>query len=274
MKFAFLMVTRGNPKRAAAVIENAKALASGRHEIQYIVGCDNDDPATGSYFHQNYDKDITLSIANRPTGVGAVWNRCAALCPQADIYCPFPDDVFIGLSKWDDYIVSLNRPVLAWNDISNPGHCTLPIVTREWLDLVGPLYDERFPFWFYDTCVGEVYSFVTGFHVFIPVDLSLISQKGRTQNLRELTFWWDLYVAIRPERLALAARIREKLGLKLSASILSNVVAGWERRDEIGRGSAAKIEAQLSMEGQRAPSAEYLTARASAQNYMDTLKAA
>jgi hypothetical protein len=268
------MVTRGNPKRAAAVIENAKALASGRHEINYIIGCDDDDPDTASYFYQNYSsKEITLSIANRPTGVGAVWNRCAALC-KADIYCPFPDDVFIGMPKWDDYIVSLNRPLLAWNDLSNPGHCTLPIVTQEWLDLVGPLYDERFPFWFYDTCVAEIYSFVTGYHVFIPSDLTLISQKGRTQNLRELLFWWDLYVATRRERLALAARIRDKLGLKLSADHLSKTVEAWQRRDEIGRASAARIQGQLSAEGQKPPSAEYLAARANAQNYMDTLKAA
>ncbi len=273
MKLAFLMVTRGNPKRAAAVIECAKSLASGRHEIEYIVGCDNDDTATLAYFSENYP-ELIISPGPRPTGVGAVWNRCIQMAPSADIYCPFPDDVFIGLSKWDDYIVSLNRAVLAWNDVSNPGHCTLPIVTRGWLDLVGRLYDERFPFWFYDTCVGEIHSFVTGWHVFIPNDLTLISQKGRTQNLRELTFWWDLYVATRQERLALAATVRNKIGLRMSAETLSRTIEGWEARDKIGRASAARIEAQLSAEGQRPPSAEYLAARAYAQNYMDTLKAA
>ncbi len=161
MKLAFLMVTRGNPKRAAAVIENAKSLASGKHEIQYVVGCDNDDQATNSYFHMNYGKEVELSIANRPTGVGAVWNRCIALAP-ADYYCPFPDDTFIGMANWDDYIAVLNRPVLAWNDGANPGQCTLPVVSHSWLGLIGKLYDERFPFWFYDTCVEETYTFVFG----------------------------------------------------------------------------------------------------------------
>lgn len=270
MKFALLMVTRGNPKRAAAVIECAKSLASGKHEIEYIVGCDNDDFKTHSVLHQY--GGLRLSIGNRPRGVGAVWNRCASEV-NADFYCPFPDDVFVSCPDWDDLIASFNAPILAWHDLTNEGQCTLPIVSRGWLDLAGKLYDARFPYWFYDTCVDEVHSFVTGQRIPIPEELTFVSKKGLTQNLRELPFWWDFYVATRAERLRLAAGIRAKLGIQLAPDLIKRAVEMWERRDRIGRATAQQIEDGLSAEGRKPPSEQYLKARSDAAAYLE-LKAA
>lgn len=270
MKLAFMMVTRGNPKRAAAIMECAQSLSSGRHEIQFIVGCDNDDPETSSYFHKHYKTRV--SVADRPTGVGAVWNRCASLI-DADYYCPFPDDVWPILPDWDDLIASTLAPAtpqlaaLAWNDQTNHGQCTLPIVSREWIALTGKFYDERFPFWFYDTCIDELYSFITGQRIVIPDELALVSKKGLTQNLRELPFWWDLYVATRDERLNQASDIRKQLGIELPTQRLDRIVEMWERRDEIGRATAAAIEKTLSAE-RRAPSPQYLQAREHAAAYL------
>ncbi len=272
MKLAFLMATRGNPKRAAAVIECAKSVASGKHEIQYVVGCDNDDLETIAYFQSHYP-ELTLSVGDRPAGLGEVWNRCAAVTP-ADYYCMFSDDVFIGRADWDDYIGVLSMPVLAWNDPANPGQCTQPIVSHRWLELTGKLCDGRFPFWFDDTCVDEIYSFVTGCHVAIPNDLAVIANKGKTKNLRELVFWWEFYAATRAERLSLAAEIRAKLGVDLPQDLIAEVVRMWEQRDKMGLAMARQLELELSSEGSKDPSPQYLAARAYAQNYMDTLKAA
>jgi hypothetical protein len=270
MKFALLMVTRGNPKRAAAAIECAKALSSGKHEIDVIVGCDNDDAKTHSFLHQY--KGLRLSIADRPTGVGAVWNRCASEV-KADIYCPLPDDIFVSCPDWDEVIVSSGAPILAWNDLTNAGQCTLPIVSREWLELTGQLYDDRFPFWFYDTCVDELYTFVTGQRIPIPKALTFVSKKGLTQNLRELPFWWDFYVATRQERLLQAIEIRRKLGINLDRNRIEEALRMWERRDVIGRTTAQEIESGMSAEGLRAPSQQYLKARQDAAAYLE-LKAA
>lgn len=266
MKFAMMLVTRGNPKRAGAVIECARSLASGKHEIEVIVGYDNDDPATNSYFQMNYG-DVLTSFDNRPLGVGAVWNRCAERL-TADYYCPFPDDVFIGLPNWDDQIAQSGLDAMAWNDLANPGQCTLPIVSKRWLDLVGKLYDDRFPFWFYDTCVDELHSFVTGSLVPRRDDLLLVSKKGLTQSLRDLPFWWDFYVETRSERLAQAATIRTKLGIELPANELQAIIEIWKRRDVDGRASAVEIEKLLSADRNNPPSPHYLRAKANALDYM------
>ena len=270
MKFAFLLVTRGHPRRAGAVIECARSLSSGQHEIDFIVGCDNDDVKTNEYFHKNYS-DVTVSIANRPIGVGAVWNRCAALV-DADYYCPFPDDSFIGLPDWDDYIAQLGADIIAWNDLANPGQCTLPVVSRNWMSLTGELYDGRFPFWFYDTCVDELFSFVTGQPVPRQSELLLVAKKGLTQSLRDLPFWWEFYIATRKDRLEKAKEIRAKVGIELQNSAIQAALAMWNRRDIDGRAHAADIEAFMSADRNKPPSMQYLRAKANAEAYMKALQ--
>lgn len=268
MKFAFMVVTRGNPLRASAVIEVAKSLASGKHEISYIVGCDDDDPETVEFFRK---RGIAITEGPRPIGLGSVWNRCVETA-DADIYCPFPDDSFIALPDWDERITSLGLSVLGWNDLANPGQCTLPIVSRDWIKLTGKLYDERFPFWFYDTCVDELHSFVCGSTIVIPSDMVLAAKKGLTQNLRDLSFWWDFYVSTRAERLFLAANIRKQLGIQLDQARLSDILSMWEARDKIGRESAKEIEKALS--AGTMPSPQYLRAKAHAEAYVSKAKSA
>lgn len=273
MKIAFAIATRGNPKRAAAVIECARSLSSGKHNIEYIVGYDADDEQTGEWFKAHYP-DVLLSVGPRPLGVGAVWNRCVSQVPDADVYCPFPDDCFIASPEWDDVIALFMEAafpvreigVMAWNDIANPNQCSLPIVTKEWLSLTGQLYDDRFPFWFYDTCVDEVWSFITGRNVPIVNMTTLVAKKGLTKRMRDLGFWWDFYVATRPERLKKAAEIRVKLGANLEPIKLASMIRRWAARDVEGRKGIRGVEAMLAHKGHPGP--EYMEAKTLAEKYM------
>jgi hypothetical protein len=277
MKIAFMLATRGHPRRAAAVIEVAKALASGQHEIQYIVGCDDDDIATQTKFTGEDIDD--LAIGPRPCGVGEVWNRCCYIA-DADIYCPFPDDVFIGVPGWDygiaTYMAAYMKKdstagILAWNDIATPKMCTLPIVSREWMKLLGgKLYDERFPFWFYDTAIDEIFSFVTGECVPIMEKLLLVSNKGTTQNMRDLPFWWDFYSATRADRMAQAAQIRTACHIAIDNRLLDEIAGLWRSRDAIGRDKAIaqEQESKMSADWQRPPSKQYIRAKEAAEAIM------
>lgn len=288
MRIAFLVATRGNPARAAAVIESAKALASGKHDIAYILGYDADDNATEDY---EFSPDIIHSRAPRPPGVGAVWNRCAAVAMahknKPDVLVPFVDDGFVATPGWDE-IIALSvaefpmpeLAVLAWNDLANPDQCSLPIITREWYDLAG-LYDDRFPFWFYDSCVAETWSFVVGGQVPIMQQLVLAQMKGITRRMRDLAMWWDFYVQTRPERLKLAAEIRAKVNYKLTPEALAAVLRSWIKRDAEGRAGIEPTERNLAEKAP--PTPEYVQAREAAQRYLadnspqplgDTVKAA
>lgn len=270
MKIAFMVATRGVPKRAAAVIEGARSLESSKHEVVYVVGCDADDVATQEYFRAQYP-DVLLTVDERPPGVGAVWNRCAALVP-ADVYVPFVDDGFVATPHWDEIIELVlsayptrDVGVFAWHDLANPGQCSLPIITKEWLGLCG-LYDDRFPFWFYDSCVAEVWSFVTGKTVPIIPNLVLAQNKGITRRMRDLAMWWELFIATRRERLETAARIRARLGIEIDPIALSRVIMAWRARDIEGQSTIAETERNLAEVA--APTPEYLKARAAAQAYL------
>lgn len=270
MKIACVMATRGNPQRAAAVIECANALSSGKHELEWIVGVDFDDAASIEHFSQNYPA-VKLIAGIAPIGVGSVWNR-GAEASTADIIAPFPDDSFPGLPDWDDTICQhLSDPtqpgVIAWNDTANPNQCTLPVITRRWYELCG-LYDDRFPYWFYDTCVAEMWSFVTGRPVGIPKNLLLAAKKGKTKSMRELAFWWGFYVHTRKERLAKAEQIRKQLGIEMAPDLLRNILENWEFRDAQAANHFEAMERDLSAaEGD--PPARYLKAKAAAVAFLE-----
>lgn len=272
MRFHCIIATRRNPLGAAAVMQTARALASGEHEIAFTVAHDLDDLETNHFFYQIENPFFHVSSDKRPLGVGAVWNRCVK--PEDDYIIPLPDDAFIATPDWDAFIhgvfeeMQIPEPlrVLAWNDMANPNQCSLPIFSKGWHELAG-FYDDRFPFWFYDTAFSETWSFVTGQRVIIPPSLVLTAKKGLTKSLRDVEFWWDFYVATRRERLFKAAEIRKKLGIDLPPWKLADVLRGWARRDVEGKAAALGYEQKMSAE-RGPPSDHYLKAKAVAESYM------
>lgn len=272
MKVALVIGTRGNPHRAAAVVETARALASGKHEVAFTVSCDDDDAETIHQF-SGYNPGVRLSIGPRPAGVAEVWNRCIPV-EGADLTIALADDGFIATPLWDECLALLltegrfPRELLAFalHDTANPGQPTVLGGSREWLDLIGgKMIDDRFPFWFADTAYGETWSFVTG--EFLPIlPITVASKPGRyNPRLRDMGFWWDFYVATRGERVLLAEQIRRNLGLTLPPGRLRAILDAWEARDKLGRPGAIQIAAELP---KREPDAVYVSAYRAARHYM------
>tara|TARA_R110000822_G_scaffold170213_1_gene310123 strand:- start:15422 stop:16249 length:828 start_codon:yes stop_codon:yes gene_type:complete len=271
VKIGLIIGTRGNPHRAAAVVETARALAGGRHEVGFTVSCDDDDAATVQHF-TGYP-GVDLSVGPRPAGVAEVWNRCIPVL-DADIVIALADDGFIATPLWDEVIALIAtegrfpRELLAFalHDTANAGQPTVLGGSREWIKRIGgKLIDDRFPFWFADTAYAETWSFVTG--EYLPILPITIASRGGRYNprLRDMGFWWDFYVATRSERLLLAEQIRRDLGLSLPAGRLRAILDGWEARDRLGRPGAIEIAAALP---KREPDDAYLAAYAAARTHM------
>ena len=280
MKIGLIIGTRGNPRRAAAVVETARALASGKHELDIVVSCDNDDP--GTIYHFTTYPGVRLDVAERPAGVAQVWNRCIPRMSfdGVDIVVALADDGFIATPHWDECLAILAtegrfpREILAFalHDTANPGQPTVLGGSLEWIDrLDGKMIDDRFPFWFADTAYAETWSFVTG--EFLPIlPITVASRPGRyNPRLRDMGFWWDFYVATRGERLLLAENIRRNLGLSLPSGRLREILDAWEARDALGRPGAIEIAAGLP---HREPDERYIAAYAAARNYMSHKEAA
>lgn len=269
MKLGLILATRGNPRRAAAVIESARFMASGEHAISFAVALDDDDSASVHFF-KGYDASITLSIASRPPGIPACWNRCVDLV-EAEAYMAFADDGFVSTVDWDrhvaDFIARFPRRELAafaWTDSANPGQPTILMASREWIALTEGFLDDRFPFWFSDTAFGEVWAFVTGRPLPIVPFLNVTSRAGRfNPRLRDLDFWWEFYAFTRGERLTLADTIRKKLGMSVDLTTLRATVRDCEARDKQGREACRAIAEDASP-----PTISYLSALSKARALM------
>lgn len=273
MKIAAIIATRGRPHQAVGVIEGIRLMSSGEHEIRYIVACDDDCPAdTAGFFSRYGDPSITIECGPRPAGVAACWNRCVCLT-DADAIVTLPDDGLICTPLWDKGVNQIFRnhswvhpdlKIGALNDLANPGQPTLFVIGRAWLERF-KLFDERFPFWFSDTAIGEIYSFVTGQGMpILPINFA--HRPGHwNPRMREMEIWWALYSATRKERLAMATTAREDLGLPTPPN-LPDIIAMWEKRDREGLPASEEIVRQIM---NPAPVDDrYLAAKAAALTYI------
>lgn len=277
MRIAVILATRGNPQRAAAVLEMARFMASGKHDIEYVISCDDDDPADTAGFFRAYPH-VTVSCAARPPGTMECLNRVVRSL-DADVYLGLADDGFPVTEGWDEEAAKFLQTafptphlgLLAWTDNANPGQPTVMMATREWVAHTGRLQDDRFPFWFSDTCEAETWSFVT--YRFMPVvpTLQIVSRGGRPNpRMRDIDFWWDFYIATRSERLATAARIRATLranGFRCEDNdvLLGRVLAAWAKRDEEGRANAHELAKLVEF---RPMDTGYMLAKSRAQAYL------
>lgn len=276
MRFGIIVATRGRPQQAAAVLESARMLASGDHEVRCILACDEDDPGVAEFF-KNYP-GIEVDCRPRPPGVAECWNRNMRE-GDCDAYMNLPDDGVISTPNWDriaakcyegegDEVAlfpTTDIGCFAWSDTANPGQPTILMMHRRWLDRAGYL-DARFPFWFADTAMAETYSFVTGVTMPIVPQLIVAARPNRyNPRLRDMDFWWDFYIWTRRERMAKAAEIRDALGFKLNDAVITQAVQTWEQRDKAGREASLKI-----VEGRPPviPSVTYLKAKANAESLM------
>lgn len=272
MKIACILPTRGKASLAAASIEIAAELASGQHEIVFVVALDSDDIASQSFFNINYP-GIILSVEPRPEGYGALWNRCATLAEvsDADVFVALSTDIFITAPNWDQLIgmglqkSPIKEALIAWNDPVAPGLANQIIFSKEWVAHNG-MFPEHFPFWFIDTWVDEVFSFATGSTIPIIQELTVTGKRGRTMRLRELDFWWPYFSARRGERMTQARIIQHRLMIEATQSGIDTVRKHWERRDESFKPMYDSFQKSIGDPGE--PTPEYLSIKAKAEQWM------
>jgi glycosyltransferase involved in cell wall biosynthesis len=270
MNLSVIIATRGRPAQAATVIDALRLMSSGLHAVSYMVACDDDDPedTAGRFLTDLAAPDIGVYEWKRPAGVGECWNRVVPFA-TGDIVLTLTDDALIGTPYWDAVMVDAfaaqkwAHPDLAMaclNDTANPGQATLFAFRPAWFRHCG-LFDERFPFWFADTGLAEVYSFLTGEMIpMLPVT-AVLKPGVFNPRLREMRLWWRLYACTRMDRLQTAARVRAELGLPEPPN-LDDLVAQWMARDLRGLPDSEAIAKAIP--NPRPPDEAYERARAAA----------
>lgn len=267
MKIAMILPTRGKPHVAAAIVNAGQYLASGRHEITWILGVDDDDPTWRCLTADaELGKTAILSNAPRARALGMIYNRCAeAAPPDTDIYCQFVDDGVIASVDWDQIMIDRlallpkSLGVISWQATDNPVNMGNPCFTREWYQLAG-FYTSYFPFWWDDTWLSEKYSFVTGSFTWIVPELRIVCRKSVTRRMRDLMFWVEFFAETRKERIEEARIIRENLDMPLPGNF-GWIVEQWEARDRQMRLNVPGLEATMGAHEDTEASPLYIEAR-------------
>lgn len=253
MKILYVIPTRGRLLNAVSTISVAWRLRSGQHDVRFGVALDGGDDGICCIDLARTTTILTEGLpvvtltSERPDALGVKWNipieHVVETVGEPDAALLMTDRMIPITPGWDDVVAKCltkfpNR-ILWWKSPTDPG-TVAPVVPRSWLEAMDwkPAV-ERFPYWFIDTHLMELDRLIFGGNsLMMPVHYA--GERKATMELRDCGFWCSYYAALRPERIAQAKRIAERLGV------------AWVDRPEL----LAEFGAQDAMRIQRAPEFE------------------
>jgi glycosyltransferase involved in cell wall biosynthesis len=263
VKITVALPSRNRPVRLADTIGSLHSRASGKHEITYVVGCDDDDPTTAELVAMISARGLPVKAhcGPRPQSLGGLVNEICAVNP-ADVYCSLCDDVMAYTPDWDEAIHTswLKRRDGVWWWKTKESYYA--IVSDKWYRAAGRIFTDYFPFWWDDCWLSRLWIYVTD-KPLLRIDAWLEDGAPATTRMRDLQFWTEFYWSREDERRQEAIRIRRALGrnpaLKSKPRMNVSRSAHYEQNIE-------KIEAQQGEK--RPPTPEYLRALARAKAMM------
>lgn len=229
MNIDVIIPSRGRPIQLLSVITCFDALATGEHEIQYRVICDTDDELTRKMCRQMPHVEVVIH-----SGEGNLSHRMnqAAVNSVADIITGAADDTYPLAQGWDAILevgLMQGHHVFSWQEVNDPTNHTMIVFSRKWLDAVGRMLPEYFPFWFGDTWVAEVYELAFQRPLPIVQNLQWGGKRGHTKGMHDLAFWFQFFAATRVERIAEARAVCFTWNQPFTENRL--MLADMERRD-------------------------------------------
>lgn len=267
MKISVLIPSRNRPLRLMDTISVAKELESGKHEVTYVVGCDDDDEKTEAACKLLQVGGRVAYGKFRRTTLGKIVNDLAAAAP-ADVYCSLCDDIRIQTAYWDEKIaeaVEAKPDGVFWWKTSEERPATYAIVTEKWRAAAGYIFTDYFPFWFDDLWLLQLWMLAHE-NPWLYVDAWLEDRPYNTQRMRDLRFWHEFYQSQRPARIAEAKRIARALGWKVTEGFHERAAELIGTPNPAFMADIDNIEARQGDKGP--PTAEYLRAKARAESLM------
>jgi len=223
-EIAILLSTRGRPEKLLEVFTSLQKSTVGKDRISLWLYVDDDDQVTrkaidGKIFPE-LGFPIHWHIGPRTPDWGQTYHVLwAATGRTAEVYMIANDDVRFETVGWDNILREqfLKYPdgiVLACPyDPVAPSIATFPIIGGGWLNTMGRIYAGYFHYWFDDVWVDQIGRMIDRY-INVPMLLSPIKGKGKTQRMRCLPFWQRF--------LQLTLRERKEAASKLIAAIYPN----------------------------------------------------
>lgn len=185
--------------------------------MQYLIGCDSDDPKTieAAYTMSLRLPSLKPVVSVRQPSLGGIVNHLSAQA-DADVYCSLCDDIECLDHGWDECIrvnwESLPVGVWWWGC---PTDTTFAIVSKAWKEAAGYIFTDYFPFWFDDMWMWELWKLTTA-RMPVVIEAKVRDCGPATHRMRDIGFWCDFFLHMRGHRMAEAKRIAGLLGFTLA----------------------------------------------------------
>lgn len=274
MNLCVLIPSRGRPASLTAALTLLDATASGRHIVDYRVSWCSDDTRTYRAVESlpRHVRSKTLAVCRTDDCTpGQAFNEMvngAEATGRYQGYVSLCDDVFCISPDWDDQVAMFltSRPAGAWLELADPESRSYAFFSHRVVKALGSVASGFFPFWFLDTWFNEVHRFAFHRPLDVVRSLRLAGKRHKTQGMRELGFWADLFAMTRPDRIVQGHRLAEEYGhAKLDPSREIDMMILW---DHEFRAKCCRFEKDYALGGE--PEAYYVLAK---QRAMDMLAA-
>ena len=273
MRINIGLPSRGRPLDMVASAISLIRLSSGVHDVTITLGIDEDDPATKRMaFELCKLEGCQALVADRHCGLGDLVNSLCEATPEDAAFILWSDRISVTTLGWDQELALgcmqyPNRPI--WLDsvhLAGAGQFILP---PAWRAIQGPPCPPLYPFWFIDTAVEEIDAYVHGFPRIALVAKAAGPRGFKTNRMRDVEFWIDLFQAQRAERLRQAEMIGDRLGVKPPEN-LAAIVEYFTNRMEEMRARAPTLRDAFGEPGE--PDETYLSAKAAAEGVLKGLR--
>lgn len=168
MQSLFLIVSRGRPESLEKTVQSIHNMTEDWFHI--VVGVDEDDSRLIDYQklceRKGFiDKLVIFEKRVYDTCLPELCNRLYAEyqkefpTQEPDLIIPFADDIIIKTRAWDETIMR-RKPMddiyIAYPDDGFQFTCTIPMISKKVVDIVGKVAPEQLKHWYCDTWWGDI----------------------------------------------------------------------------------------------------------------------
>lgn len=208
MKLLISLATRNRPQKLLATIR--QSMANWTHpNTELIIQADADDYATlGMLTETKLDPRVKVNVKKREDTIAEKWNR--AMLEPADVYMIGGDDDPVVTQGYDSKILDAAQLFpdgigMVYGHMSNASFSSIMCPTKKWVEKLGYILPEYFPYWFCDHWIDDIGHMTARI---VHADIRSDQRKvGHTQEMREPGWWATWFDA------ALLLRRQEALGL-------------------------------------------------------------
>jgi hypothetical protein len=208
MKLLISLSTRNRPQKLLETIRIS--MANWTHpNTTLTIHADADDYATlGMVTDTKLDPRIKVNVQKREDTIAAKWNR--SMSEPADVYAIAADDDPVITPGYDTKILEAAKLFpdgigMVYGHMSNVSFSSIMCPTRRWVEVLGYIVPEYFPYWFCDHWIDDIGRMTNRIvHADIRSDQRAV---GTTQEMREPAWWGTWFDAAKLIRRADADKL-------------------------------------------------------------------